>query len=273
WQFEGAGITCAAPPDVFVHEGLVWTYKPGEPTLLGLDTRDGKTVKSISVDEVLRTHHHHRCYANKATSRYILTAKEGIEYVDIQSGKVATCHWVRGMCRYGIMPANGLIYAPPHQCGCFIDAKLNGFLALTRRREKDQTAEAESGQTPRLQLGPVYNRCSTSQLPLPTPDDWPMYRKDIRRSGYIASKLSKKIRHRWEARIGDTLSGITVVGEKLFVASADAHTVYCLNSESGEVCWRFTTGGRVDTPPTYWQGLVLFRSHDGFVYCLNAVDG
>ena len=273
WQFEGAGITCTAPPDVFVHQGLVWIYKPGEPTLLGLDTEDGKVVKSIPVDKVLRTNHHHRCYANKATSRYILTAKEGIEYVDVQSGEIATCHWVRGVCRYGIMPANGLIYAPPHQCGCFIDAKLNGFLALATTRDKGRTAGEDSDPTPRLQLGPACNRFSTAQLPLPTPDDWPMYRKDIRRSGFIASKLPEKVRHRWEARIGDTLTGITVVGEKVFVASADDHAVYCLNAESGEVCWRFATGGRVDTPPTYWQGRVLFGSHDGFVYCANAVDG
>ena len=301
WQFEGAGITCSSPPDLFVHQGLVWIYKPGEPTLLGLDARDGKVVKSIPVDKVLRTHHHHRCYANKATSRYILTAKEGIEYVDIQSGEIATCHWVRGVCRYGIMPANGLIYAPPHQCGCFIDAKLNGFLALATTGDKGRTVGEDSPQTPRLQLGPAYVRSSTSQWSAPTPDDWPMYRKDIRRSGFIASKLSEKLKHRWEARIGAEMSGarfhrarhvgnvphnqhatvidsphltgVTVVGEKVFVASADAHAVYCLNAESGEVRWKFTAGARVDTPPTYWRGRVLFGSHDGFVYCLNAVDG
>ena len=32
-------------------------------------------------------------------------------------------------------------------------------------------------------------------------------------------------------------------------------------------------GGRVDSPPTFHQGRLLFGSHDGWVYCLRAADG
>ena len=34
-----------------------------------------------------------------------------------------------------------------------------------------------------------------------------------------------------------------------------------------------TAGGRVDTPPTFYKGLVLFGARDGWVYCLRASDG
>ncbi|UCE46610.1 MAG: PQQ-like beta-propeller repeat protein, partial [Phycisphaerales bacterium] len=62
-------------------------------------------------------------------------------------------------------------------------------------------------------------------------------------------------------------------GGKLFVASTDAHQVHALDADTGEQLWSFTTGGRVDSPPTIWQGRVLFGSADGYVYCLSAKDG
>jgi len=37
--------------------------------------------------------------------------------------------------------------------------------------------------------------------------------------------------------------------------------------------WRFVAGGRVDSPPTIWQGRVIFGSADGWIYCLSAADG
>ena len=37
--------------------------------------------------------------------------------------------------------------------------------------------------------------------------------------------------------------------------------------------WSFTTGGRVDSPPTIWKGRALFGSADGHVYCVRASDG
>ena len=60
---------------------------------------------------------------------------------------------------------------------------------------------------------------------------------------------------------------------KLFVSSVNAHTVYALEAGSGKQLWSFTAGGRVDSPPTIWQGRVLFGSADGHVYQLRAGDG
>ena len=60
---------------------------------------------------------------------------------------------------------------------------------------------------------------------------------------------------------------------RVYIARADAHTVYCLSARSGKVLWEYTAGGRVDSPPTFYRGLLLFGSADGWVYCLRARDG
>ncbi len=91
--------------------------------------------------------HHHRCYRNKATEKYLLLGKEGVEYVDLESGEVIINRWVRGACLYGVMPANGLLYLPPEQCGCYIESKLTaaGAAALQRSADAVRSTVAKMG--------------------------------------------------------------------------------------------------------------------------------
>jgi hypothetical protein len=86
-------------------------------------------------------------------------------------------------------------------------------------------------------------------------------------------KVPLSLKHTWEANIGGHLSGVTVANGKVFVARVDAHTIHALDVEKGEKQWRFTAGARVDSPPTIYNGLVLFGSADGYIYCLRASDG
>jgi hypothetical protein len=69
------------------------------------------------------------------------------------------------------------------------------------------------------------------------------------------------------------LSSIVVAQGKLFVADVDAHAVCALDAVSGKPQWRYTAGGRVDSPPSIDHGLALFGCADGWVYCLRADDG
>jgi len=46
-----------------------------------------------------------------------------------------------------------------------------------------------------------------------------------------------------------------------------------VNSGNGEKIWEYTTGARIDSPPTYYRGTVIFGCADGWVYCLRASDG
>ncbi len=130
--------------DVFVIDGLVWTWSAelaeanskaaGNSTwpvsLNGYDLHSGELQREVPLGNIFKTHHHHRCYRNKATVRYVIASRRGTEFVDISGGEHSVNNWVRGTCHMGMMPANGLQYAPPHPCQCYIDEKLNGFNAL-----------------------------------------------------------------------------------------------------------------------------------------------
>jgi hypothetical protein len=77
----------------------------------------------------------------------------------------------------------------------------------------------------------------------------------------------------WRVELIGRLTAPVAAAGQVYVASQDAHTVYALNADSGETIWTFTAGGRVDSPPTVYRGLVIFGAADGRVYCLRASDG
>jgi hypothetical protein len=57
------------------------------------------------------------------------------------------------------------------------------------------------------------------------------------------------------------------------VAQPHAHRVIALNESDGLVKWEFTANGRIDTPPTIFDGRCLFGTRTGWLYCLRASDG
>ena len=230
------------------------------------------TRRDLNTGEVLRyiepenPGHHHRCWRNKATVRYILSGRRGVEFVDLNTGDVLWHNWVRGVCRYGIMPCNGLLYAPPHACGCYITAKLDGFYALA-----PANGRSLSEMEPKLERGPAYDAITKPKGGKTA--EWPTYRHDPMRSGYTPSQVPVQLRRRWMTVIGGKLSSITIAEGKVFVASVDRHTVYALDADTGGRVWSFTAGARVDSPPTIYKGRAIFGCHDGYLYCLRASDG
>ena len=71
--------------------------------------------------------HHHRCYSNKATDRYILGGRRGTEFIDLARGDVLWNSWARGVCMYGVMPACSPL-APRH---CMATAAGRMYLTTT----------------------------------------------------------------------------------------------------------------------------------------------
>ena len=121
------------PDDILVAGGLVWNGAVAKGNdsgvMTGRDLHTGEVKSEFSPD--VDTHwFHHRCYRAKATDKYLLFSRTGIEFIDHAAEHWTCHHWVRGACHYGIMPCNGLIYAPQHPCACYIEAKLSGFTAL-----------------------------------------------------------------------------------------------------------------------------------------------
>jgi outer membrane protein assembly factor BamB len=266
---NGASIgLCRTPTEMFVIDGLVWQ---GPHFKEARDIKTGKIKKSnTAAQDIWTAGHHHRCYRQKATSRFILTGYRGIEFFDLAGANHTRNNWIRGTCQYGIMPANGLIYAPSHACGCFMEAKLRGFWAAAPQRKPITRDPA-----PQLEEGPAYGAPSNpkSQTPNPKSNEWPTYRGDTLRSGSTTAKLPAALKNTWRTKIGGRITPPVVAGGLVIVASIDTHQVIALDASDGKRKWSFAAGGRVDSPPTIHNGLVLFGSADGYVYCLGAADG
>ena len=259
--------TFRSPVDVLVIDHLVWL---GPDFAEGLDLRTGQAKKrNIDATRLWTAGHHPRCYRSKATSRYILTGKRGVEFFDLLSDGHSRNNWVRGACQYGVMPCNGLLYAPSHACGCYMEAKLYGFWALAHRRQESKAAKVGGGL--RFRQGPAFGEaCPAGETPA---DDWPTYRHDVRRSGATAADIDLPLGRAWSADVGGRLGPVVVAGGRVLVSAIDDHRVAALDAGSGQACWSFTAGGRVDSPPTVDGGRVLFGCADGWVYCLRAADG
>jgi len=271
--------TYNAPVDVLVADGLVWTgelVRARQPGItVGRDPITGEIKRKRPADKAF--FHvgmtHHRCYRNKATPRYLLLGRAGVEFIDLASGEGLAHHWVRGVCQYGVVPCNGLLYAPSHACACYIQAKLNGFNALAAERSPVR-ATPGARASKRVERGPAYQEVAAGALSVAgRPDDWPTYRHDPARSGSTALAVPTALKCVWRRKLGGRLSSLVVADGRIFVASVDTHTVHAVRAKDGGRLWSYAAGGRVDSPPTIYKGLALFGSADGWVYCLRASDG
>ncbi len=236
--------------------------------MLGHDFRTGELRQTIDVANAMSPGHHLRCFRSKATDRFIIYPKRGTEFLDLDGDRHMRHDWLRGSCRYGAMPCNGLLYTPPDQCFCYIGAKMDGLIATSGA---DTTAILDPRSPKRLQRGPAYGSLDAGpQLPI----NWSTYRANAKRSGSNpAAKVSREPRKKWEVTLQGKLTQPTVAAGKVFVAEIDRHTVHAFDSATGDRLWKFTAGGRIDSSPTYHSGLLLFGANDGSVYCLNASTG
>jgi outer membrane protein assembly factor BamB len=269
--------------DVFVIDGLVWTwsaeldegfFETGAKkqrelwprSANGYDLRTGRLMKQVPTGPIFQAEHHHRCYRDKATLRYILCSRRGSEYVDLEQGRHTVDNWVRGTCHVGMMPANGLQYAPPHPCQCYIEEKLSGMNVLAPARP--ETPGNLVG--PKLERGPAFGQTAGPEAGA---GDWPAFRHDSARSGASAAEGPAGAALAWRVKLGTSVSAPIAVGRQVFASLVDEHHLVCLDARDGRKLWEFAAGGRIDSPPTYWRGSLILGSADGWVYSLRAADG
>ena len=261
-----------SPEDLIVTAGLVWNAPDVQGNMSGAFTgRDpitGEVKKQFAPDVDSPPFSHHRCYIAKATDNYIIPSRTGIEIVDPLKSHWEVNHWVRGACLYGVLPANGLVMAGPHDCACYPESKFFGMNALAPKAK--HPLPAPIAEEARLEKGPAYDAVPDEAA---NTLDWPTYRHDVERSGYTEQSLAKDMSVNWGVKLGGRLSAVTVAGGKAFVSQVDAHTLFAFDADSGKEAWHFIAGSRVDSPPTYWNGRVIFGCMDGRVYCLRASDG
>ena len=281
-----------SPGDMFIIDGKVLAAQVTGGRMGGVVTgRDLKTgeVKVEFPPDVKNYWFHHRCHRGKATVNYLLTSRTGVEFIDFRKKHWQVNQWVRGACLYGIMPANGLLYAPIHPCACYPESKTYGFSALApgktteaQRSKGDPDSRGypvlapapavpEPTDAERLEKGPAYD---AGIVPGPAgKSDWPTFRGDMDRGGRAGCAMPAGIKPGWQTEIGGKLSSFVIAEGKLVVASVDSHTVHALDAANGKKAWTFVAGGRVDSPPTIYKGRAIFGCADGYAYCLRMSDG
>ena len=274
WNSSFPNSGYQSPQDLMVVNGLVWvaplTSGKDSGVYTGRDPRTGEVKKEFAPD-VDTYWFHHRCYIAKATDNFLMPSRTGIEFVDPDKEHWDINHWVRGGCLYGVMPCNGLTYAPPHNCACYPEAKLFGFnsLAPTAPTRPIPAKVREAG---RLQKGPAYKSPLASIDTERESDDWPTYRHDKNRSGTTGQPIDSKVDKKWTANLGGRLTSPVIADGTVYVAQIDTHTLFALDENDGSEKWSYTIGARIDSPPTIYRGRVVFGGADGWAYCLTT-DG
>jgi len=265
WEHGGLAPlsgACTQPTEVFVTGGTVWC---GTSTK-GLDLATGEAKKEVNLYNLITPGHHRRCIRGKATINYVIRNKRGAEFVDLDGENHMRNDWLRTPCFTGGTPANGIFYSPPDQCFCYPGVKVSGYLAMA----SDPVAKVKPATDAALEKGGAYGNVTGPEA---TDEDWPMYRRDGRRSGATPAAVPAELEQAWEVTLASRATQPVVVGDRLWVAEKDTHTVRCLDARTGEDLWRYIAGGRIDSSPTVYKGMVLFGCRDGCVYALRATDG
>lgn len=274
WSSSFPNSGYQSPQDLMVVDGLVWVapLTSGKDTgvYTGRDPRTGEVKKEFAPD-VDTYWFHHRCYIAKATDNFLIPSRTGIEFVDPDEEHWDINHWVRGGCLYGVMPCNGLTYAPPHNCACYPEAKLFGFNALAAA-SPTRPMPAQVPDRGRLEKGPAYDQPLVDVNATQVANDWPTYRHDASRSGTAGNPIEAKLAQQWSTKLGGRLTAPVIAGGTVYVGQTDQHRLVALRQSDGGQLWSYTIGARIDSPPTICRGRVVFGGADGWVYCLTT-DG
>ncbi len=291
WKGPNASGHARNPPGLFIAGGLVWRawagghgrsflWQPDEETRNGYDPKTGAVKKTVTAKRLVTAGHHIRCYPPKATKRYLLLNKRGVEFFDIENDNHARCNWTRGACGFGMVPANGLLYVPPSQCFCYPGAKIDGMNALVAAMRAGEDVPApKDGRLVRGPAWPVNVGGATNE------NDWPTYRHDAFRSGSTKTAVTDTPVVLWKTRLAPTTPETNEPAEE---TATDALVLYAKDArihgsgaqKSGDhICgWRgadtyITWKAKLETtgPQTAWI-LQANRGKGGSVFELRIGD-
>ena len=275
WSFYYPSPDAHWPNGVHPARGLIWIRKQG--AWHGLSPKTGQTARTMNP----KGRYCGGCVRNIATEEFLISTRP-LNVFEWDTGRGHTFRGGRHPCRSGVIVANGLLYGLPHGCKC-VQESLRGFVAYA-------PAGATAPPGPALQTGPAAGAAPAGAA---APQDWPMFRANAYRTASTPAPVPTDLVELWRVKPddqrppsapllddwlanplgGDRITAPTVAGGMAFVALTDAHRVVALDAATGLTKWTYTAGGRIDTPPTYYRGLCLFGSYDGWVYCLRATDG
>jgi outer membrane protein assembly factor BamB len=213
--------------ELFIANDQLWHWQGDD--IVGRDLLTGEVTNQLNTEDVFTAGHHLRCYQSKATEKFLITPNRGVEFVSLTGGVNTQSDWLRGPCRYGIMPSNGLLYSPPNPCFCYPGVKLTGFNAMS--------AEGESipklSPSRRFELGSAYKHAK-DLVPFgrDRADAWPTYRHDGRRTGAAVCDVPVRITEKWQVRLQGKLTPPVASDNRVYVAAKDEHTLYVFDIET-----------------------------------------
>ncbi len=118
--------------------------------------------------------------------------------------------------------------------------------------------------------------------------DWPMYRGNASRSGYVLENVPRELSLAWtykpthppasawprdERMQFDRTSHVVIADGLVCFGNSVDGKVYALHAETGREKWSFFTDGPVRFAPAIWKDRLFVGSDDGFLYCLKLADG
>jgi outer membrane protein assembly factor BamB len=175
---------------------------------------------------------------------------------------------MRPACTDGVVAAHGYLYWGPWMCRC--DLTQLGVISLGPGGSFDYTAPAADAD----RLEAASDAATVAPLPL-TPDDWPTFRKDNRRSTYTAQLTPADVSQRWEYKPPAPIvpTAPIAAGAMVLVSGADG-TVRALDARTGQPRWTaFTGAGAIKYPPAVAHDRVYVGAGDGWIYAFEAATG
>ncbi len=232
------------------------------------------------------------CFPPVATPNFMFAGE--LDMTNLNTGQVIANRITKANCsrENGWVPANGLVYTTPKHCTCW--PMLRGFVAMAPAGDSESPANRPVSELDFiLERGPAT---PDRNAPAVADSDWPLYRHDRWRSGSATAAGPEGLQERWKTSfalpetrqpptgpilhdwaenpvVKGPLSAPSIAGGVAYVARPDAHELVAMDAASGDIKWRFTANGRIDTPPALHRGLCLFGTAAGWVYCLQASDG
>jgi outer membrane protein assembly factor BamB len=275
-----------------LHGGKINTNDPEKRTrqpvqVSALDPLTGKTRVTYPAG---LTH----CFPPVATPNFMFAGE--LDVTNLKSGEIIANRITKANCSQenGWVPANGLVYTTPKHCTCW--PMLRGFVAMAPAVGEKSPADLPTEELVfAMEKGPAVPDPNAAS---PQPHDWPLYRHDRWRSGSSSATGPELLEKRWsvslnvsavnssDATVGPIhhdwkdnpvvkgpVSPPTIANGLAYVTRPNEHELLAIDTKTGDVRWRFTANGRLDTPPAIHRGLCLFGSAAGWVTALRADTG
>lgn len=103
--------------------------------------------------------------------------------------------------------------------------------------------------------------------------DWPMFRGNQERTGYISEQAAPPLAKIWEFQAGGWIVSSPAVYDGRVYIGSRANKLYALDAATGALLWERLTAGWVDSSPAVSGGAVYAACRGGRLYALDRVSG